>query len=362
MVGLDGRCRWEGGRRIVADTPRRDSRPTAAASSVPQADGSGPSVNRSDPPRCSSRAVSQLRSSGAPLKLTDCTYCGGRSGPGSTKPSVSMISSAVAELHPGPRERRGVQQVDALAGHREDAERGPDVPRAQPAGVVVAGQSAPAEPEHVVHAGVHDLGGPVRPAGVVVGPGRLHVRLVVQALEAVERVAGAHLLEARPLADLLDRVGAVAEERVEQLDEGLVAAGQLDPGLHVVHHPERVVPLAALVVLRVDQQPGVGVERVAPLGGQAVELLGRARCRRRRGRPWRCSGSAKARSRVWVIGWATPRSRKSSPYARRRSVSMWTSAQSQSMPGTPSWQRSARKVWASALPWRENRSAPLAIR
>ena len=30
--------------------------------------------------------------------------------------------------------------------------------------------------------------------------------------------------------------------------------------------------------------------------------------------------------------------------------------------GTPSWQRSAREVWASALACRKNRSAPLAIR
>ncbi len=41
---------------------------------------------------------------------------------------------------------------------------------------------------------------------------------------------------------------------------------------------------------------------------------------------------------------------------------MCTSAQSQSMPSTPSWQRSARNVCASALPWRENRSLPRAMR
>ena len=179
-----------------------------------------------------------------------------------------------AQPDPGLGERRGIDQVEALAGDREQPERGPDVPGAQPAGVVVAGQAAAAQPEQVVQRGVHHLGGPVGPADVVVGPGDLHVRLVVQALEPVQRVAGAQLLHARPLADLLDRVGAVAEEAVQQGHERLVAAGQLDPGLHVVQDPERVVPLAALVVRRVDQQAGLGVEGVHPAGRQLLELLG----------------------------------------------------------------------------------------
>ena len=41
---------------------------------------------------------------------------------------------------------------------------------------------------------------------------------------------------------------------------------------------------------------------------------------------------------------------------------MCTSAHSQSIPGRPSWQTSAKNVCASALPCRENRSVPRAIR
>ena len=195
------------------------------------------------------------------------------------------------EVQPGVGERRGVDQVEALPGDREQPEAGPDVPGAQPAGVVVAGQPAATETELVVHRGVHHLGGAVRPTEVVVGPGDLHVRLVVQTLEPVERVAGGQLLDAGPLADLLHRVGAVAEELVQQGQEPLVAAGQLDPRLHVVLDAERVVPPTALVVGRVDQQPGLGVEGVHPPGGQRLELVRPAGRRRGAGRPARCSGS-----------------------------------------------------------------------
>ena len=139
---------------------------------------------------------------------------------GSTKPGGLDDKLVVRRGQSELGERRGVDEEQALAGDREQAERRPDVPRAQAARVVVAGQPAAAQAELPLHAGVHHLGGAVRPPGVVVGPGGLHVGLVVQALEPVERVAR------RPapstlgrLTELLDRVGAVAEELVEQVDE-----------------------------------------------------------------------------------------------------------------------------------------------
>ena len=49
----------------------------------------------------------------------------------------------------GARERRGVDEDDLLAGDREQPERCPDVPRAQAARVVVAGQPATAGGELV---------------------------------------------------------------------------------------------------------------------------------------------------------------------------------------------------------------------
>ena len=44
---------------------------------MPQPDGRDPSSSRRWPPRCSSRVVSQVRFSVSPLKIADCTYCGG---------------------------------------------------------------------------------------------------------------------------------------------------------------------------------------------------------------------------------------------------------------------------------------------
>src|SRR5215212_2536249 len=56
----------------------------------------GPSCMRRCPPRCSSRAVSHVRSSVSPLKVADCTYCAGPPGTGSTNPDVSITSSLSA--------------------------------------------------------------------------------------------------------------------------------------------------------------------------------------------------------------------------------------------------------------------------
>src|SRR5215212_4475747 len=57
----------------------------------------GPSCMRRCPPRCSSRAVSHVRSSVSPLKVADCTYCVGPSATGSTNPDVSIRSSLSAK-------------------------------------------------------------------------------------------------------------------------------------------------------------------------------------------------------------------------------------------------------------------------
>jgi hypothetical protein len=65
---------------------------------VPHADGSGAKVINSCPPACRSRAGSQVWSSGSPLKTADWTYCTSPSGVGSTKPSVSMVSSPPLRL------------------------------------------------------------------------------------------------------------------------------------------------------------------------------------------------------------------------------------------------------------------------
>src|SRR5687768_12173425 len=65
---------------------------------VPQPDGAGPSSTCSRPPRCSSRAGSQLSCTGRPLKVTDWTYWARLLALGSTKPDVSMASSSVPRL------------------------------------------------------------------------------------------------------------------------------------------------------------------------------------------------------------------------------------------------------------------------
>ena len=161
-----------------------------------------------------------------------------------------------------------------LSGDGEQAQRRPDVPRAEATGVVVARQPAPARPELVRQRGLDHLGGPVGPPGVVVGPGDLHVRLVVEALEPVQRVAGVDLVGVRRVAELGDGRGVVPEEPVQQLDERVVATGQRDATGHVVQQSERVVPPATLVECRVDEQPGVRVVRVDPPPGELLELLG----------------------------------------------------------------------------------------
>ena len=181
---------------------------------------------------------------------------------------------AAGHRDPGMRERRGVDEHQLLAGHREQAERRPDVPGTQPARVVVARQSAPTGRELVVDSSVHDLGGPIRAADVVVRPWRFHVRFVVEALEAVQLVALRDVGSVGRHAELLDRLRPESEEPVEQLDEARLAARQFDPLRHVVGEAERVVPLPALVERGVDEESGLGIEGVDPPGRQRVELIG----------------------------------------------------------------------------------------
>ncbi len=122
--------------------------------------------------------------------------------------------------------------------------------------------------------GVDDLGRAIGPTDVVVRPGRLHVRLVVQAFESVEGVAGGDRLGVRSDSELFHRWCADTEETVEQHAERLLAAGQCDPRSHVVGESERVVPASALVEGRIDQEPCVRVERHDPLGRHRVQLAG----------------------------------------------------------------------------------------
>ena len=182
----------------------------------------------------------------------------------------------VAHPDRGPLERGRVDQEQVLPGDGEEPERGPDIPGAEPAGVVVARQAARPGAELPGQPGVHDLRGAIGTPGPVIGPGRLQVRLVVQALEPVQRVPGQHLGHRWAPAGLFDRLGAVAEEAVQHAQEGVVTAGQGDPGGHVVQQPERVVPLAALVEGGVAQQPGGRVERVDPAAAALVQVVGQA--------------------------------------------------------------------------------------
>src|SRR5829696_9689090 len=121
---------------------------------------------------------------------------------------------------------------------------------------------------------MHHFGRTVGPAQVVIAPGSFHVRFVVEALEAIERKAVGQLLNAWSFADLLDRLGTVPEKRVEFLQESVGAARKLDPGIHIGQQAERIVPFAALVVGRIDQQPSLGVEGLPPLLSQTVQLSG----------------------------------------------------------------------------------------
>ena len=176
---------------------------------------------------------------------------------------------ALAEPDLGLGERRRVDEEEVLAGHREQPERRPDVPGAEPARVVVARQPAATGAELLVHGGVHHLGGAVGPAGVLVGPRRLHVGLVVEALEAAERVARSRA----PRCPGERRAGAPAaapkpKNASSMRTKRVVAPGEPDPVAHVVEQPERVVVPAALVERRVEQQARGVVERVHPARGE----------------------------------------------------------------------------------------------
>ena len=139
----------------------------------------------------------------------------------------------------------------------------------------------------------------------------------------------------------------------------LLAAGQLDPGRHVVQHPERVVPPAALVEGGVDEQPGRRVERVDPAAGQLLALLGQGDVA---DVPGDLGGAVVAEREVEGVG---DRVRDAAQqellavgppqvgvHVHQRPVPVDAGRR-------PSWHRSARNVCASALPWREKRSVPL---
>ena len=123
---------------------------------------------------------------------------------------------------------------------------------------------------------MHDLGRAVGPARVHVRPRRLHVGLVVEPLEAAERVARLHLVVRGIDARLRHGIRAEAEERIEQRDERVVAPGERDPPRHVVREAERVVVRRALVERRVAQDAGALVERGAPSPREPPTLLGDA--------------------------------------------------------------------------------------
>ena len=174
---------------------------------------------------------------------------------------------AAVDPQRGAGEGRRVDQEQALPGDREQPERGPDVPGAEAARVVVARQAARAGAELPGQRGVHDLGGAVRAAGVVVGPRRLHVRLVVQPLEPVERVAGGHLRgDGRPpgLGDRRPRrsrrSGRACRRTASSPPASAIRAR------HVVQQPERVVPLAALVELESRSRPVAGSKALTHAG------------------------------------------------------------------------------------------------
>ena len=135
-------------------------------------------------------------------------------------PLVSTTNSPPPTRSAARAKAGALTRKQALPGDREQPQRRPDVPGAEAAGVVVAGQPARSGAELPGQRGVHDLGRAVGAAGVVVGPRRLHVGLVVQPLEPVQRVPGGHLRPAtgaRPAGSPGRR--AEAEEAVEHGDE-----------------------------------------------------------------------------------------------------------------------------------------------
>ena len=157
-----------------------------------------PSVDEQAPPAMQLRPVSHVRSSGTPSSVTDWTYWRGPSGSGSTKSgrldreafrrrrrsSTGRTTGALTKKRLWPA--TGNSPSDAHT-YQELSPPESSLPGSPPRPV----------PNWLVHDGVDDLGGAVGPAGVVVRPGHLHVGLVVEALEPVERVARRHLLDCR---------------------------------------------------------------------------------------------------------------------------------------------------------------------
>ena len=138
---------------------------------------------------------------------------------------------------------------------------------------------------------VDDLRGAVGAPRVVVGPRGLHVGLVVETLEALQRVARAPSPRGRDGGRAARRARAPKpKKRSSMPTKASSPPARLDPRGHVVQQPERVVPLAALVELRVAQQAGAGLEGVDPAAAERRQLVGEAACRPAPARPAPCSG------------------------------------------------------------------------
>ena len=275
---------------VRATRPRRTR--TAAARRAPQPDGCGPELEVQDAAAVHVRgAAGGCRPAAFPFSVALCTYCTG----GVVVDAVGADRGldvaaglddelAVGDPDRGPLERGGVDEEQALARRsgtararprrtRRTARRSRRCPAARRARCPTARSAPRARPPRCGRAG--------RRSGRPRGP---PCRARCSGPRSGSRAYPAGISSAPGRGPGCSTGAApIAEERVEHGDEGLVAAGEADPRGHVVQQPERVVPLAALVELRVAQQAGAGFEGVDPAAAEGVELVGEAGVAQRAG-------------------------------------------------------------------------------
>ena len=188
----------------------------------------------------------------------------GRPRSGSTKPGASISSGWP------PTSIRACRKDGALTRNRFCPATGNSPSDAQtyhelsPPESSLPGSPPRPTPNWWLTIGVHDLGRAGGLAGEVIRPRRFHVGLVVEPLEPVERVAGRHLALRWPLTRLLDRIGAEAEELVEQGDETIVRRRPGRCGSPCRAGAGTSSSTSALVERRVDEESGRLVERRGP--------------------------------------------------------------------------------------------------
>ena len=150
---------------------------------------------------------------------------------------------------------RASDQHNRQSGDREKSNGAPDIPGGKATRVVVARQATFAGGELVLENIAHHFGGSVVSASPEVGIGGLHVRLIVESFEAMDGLVLFRFL--------------VSEEQVQQLDESLFAASEIDSPHHVVDEAEGVIPVFAFVVVGIlTKQACLFIKGVRPVVGQ----------------------------------------------------------------------------------------------